>query len=141
MSIKKIKELLAMALEQIAGLFEKFQSSGSKTTVLNLTMYGIIALLIALVSLIGMGANEKYTYFIEGIILIFVAKYCYTHIYCLHKNPGLLRRETHDLQKYAIQKGVFGDNLSGLKSNKKEKNVNYMIPEDQSVEDKEDNGK
>lgn len=139
MSIKKIKGLLTMALEQLIALFEKNQSSGSKSTVLNQVTLMLFITIIGFIGLVKIGTEVIYLYFFGGIIICFMLLFIYSYLFCLHKNPNLLRSEKHIEKTLALKKGLLGDNLTGLLTSKKEKNLNAIIPGNQSVE--EDNSK
>jgi len=87
-------------------------ASGIKSTVLK-SLGWIIP--IEIVGLI-VGLNYK----ASSVIIIFIIFLCLTvllfigtFIYCLFSNPDLLRSESFTLTKLAIEKGIYGDNLSG----------------------------
>lgn len=47
-------------------------------------------------------------------MLLSVALYSYSFLFCLHKDRDALRSEKYSLHKMAIEHGLYGDNVTGL---------------------------
>ena len=140
MSIKKLKGLLVMIWNQFVDLAGKLYTSDSKSTVLKDLKFPLTLLIIAFSGLASFKTEPIYLYFIGGLVTLFVAVFIFAFLYCLIKNPNLIRTEEHIERTMAIKKGFFGDNLFGFLANKKEKSINNITPEDQS-QSVEDNSK
>lgn len=48
------------------------------------------------------------------LLILFLGIYAFSYLYCLLRNPDLLRSERYGIQKMAIQHGLLGDSESGL---------------------------
>jgi len=94
-------------------LFQKSDASGSKSTILKPLTWFISLLLAAIIALSYTKANSWLIVFLVILISIAFIVFIMAYIYCLFKNPDALRSETFSIQKMAIEKGVFGDNISG----------------------------
>lgn len=50
-----------------------------------------------------------------GVVLVsYLVIYAFSYLYCLIKSPDLLRSETYNIQKQAIDRGWIGDSSAGL---------------------------
>lgn len=88
----------------------------SRTSVLNPLQWTLVILLLGLGALIGVRASW---WIIVGVsvgaslnlLLLFSA-----YIYFMFRNPDALRSEGFSLQKLALEKGLVGDSISGMKT-------------------------
>src|SRR5260370_42372657 len=98
----------------IRALFQPMGATGSTSTILRQLGVALSMLLSATIL-----AFYLHLPLLLGIVFaiftgITLALYLFTHIYCLFKDPELLRSEKHSIQKLAIEKGFVGDSLQGV---------------------------
>jgi glucan phosphoethanolaminetransferase (alkaline phosphatase superfamily) len=97
----------------IKSFLEKNSASGSKSTILAPLAWLIGICFGALIVLISINAHTNYTYIVLGIILLAAFLFFFVYIYCLFKDRDALRSEKFTIQKIAIQRGIYGDNIVG----------------------------
>jgi hypothetical protein len=103
-----------MPFFQLAALLQQATAQGSRSTVLR-PLTGLIAAL----GILWLGAlefqapNWMIVTLFAGVVCV-VILFLGTYVYCLLKNPEMLRTEKYSIQKLAIEKGFVGDSLTGL---------------------------
>jgi hypothetical protein len=101
-------------VEILSAFLQQASAKGTKATVLK-PLGWIIAILIA--ATIG-SASLSSSKWILTMFAIFVGitilLYLFTYLFCLFTDKDSLRSETYSIQKLAIQKGLIGDNMSGI---------------------------
>lgn len=95
-------------------LLERSDSSGSKSTILKPLAWFLSVFIGGMVLLIRVNAPSWTIIFFSIIIGLGISIFCFAFIYCLFKDRDALRSEKYSIQKMAIEKGVYGDNIVGL---------------------------
>ena len=108
-----------MALTGIKELFERSDASGSKSTILKPLTWFLSVLIGGIILIIRIEAPLWLIIFFASIILTTMILFFFAYIYCLFKDRDALRSEKYSIQKLALEKGIYGDNLSGILSESK----------------------
>ncbi|HXP50752.1 MAG TPA: hypothetical protein VN922_12395 [Bacteroidia bacterium] len=122
----------------IKELLHRFDSSGSKSTILK-GLSGILAIfIVGLIFLLKYNAPEWLLIFFAIVLGLGILIFFFAYMYCLFIDRDALRSEKYSIQKMALERGLIGDSLSGLHETG---NTNKQIGEDgkqssQSEEDK-----
>ena len=99
------------------GILAKQTNIGqSRTSALNPLQWGLAILLLGLGILV---VAKVPSWIITGIgvsIFLILALFLISYIYFLRTNPDALRSEDFQLTKMAMEKGLLGDSLRGLKT-------------------------
>ena len=103
-----------MAINIIRELLEKSDASGSKSTILKPLTWLLSVLIAGLLFLFKLNAPFWAYVFFSIIISVIIALFLFAYLYCLFKDRDSLRSEKFSIQKMAIEKGMYGDNLTGL---------------------------
>ena len=103
-----------MAIEFISQLLEKSDVSGSKSTILKPITWFITFLVAGLLASLRFQAPEYVVIFFMVLIGLAVSVFLLAFGYCLFKDRDALRSEKFSIQKMAIEKGIYGDNSSGV---------------------------
>lgn len=106
---RKIRQMT----NQITSLLNHATSQGYRTNVVKPLMGMVIILLVATIALFYFGfIIPAYIIGIFSLICIICFLGCY--MYCLFKNPDLLRSEKYNLEKTALEKvSITGDSVNG----------------------------
>jgi len=115
-----------MAINFIKELFERSDASGSKSTILKPLTWLISILLGAVILLQKVSAPSWLIIFLVSIVGLTILIFFFSYIFCLFKNPEALRSEKYSIQKLAIEKGIYGDDINGtykLNSENKTKEI------------------
>lgn len=97
----------------IRAIIEQVTGSVSRSTALK-SLAWLIGILV--LGATGLGYSESANIVLTGffvLLVISVLVYLGSYIYLLKTNPDALRSERYSLEKLAIEKGVYGDNLIG----------------------------
>ncbi len=95
-------------------LFHSTDASGSRSTILKPVTWMISVLLSGDVLLVKIGAPEWLIFMVSGFILLVFLLFMFAYVYCLFTDKDAIRSEKYSIQKMAIEKGVFGDNVAGI---------------------------
>lgn len=95
-------------------LLERSDSSGSKSTILKPLTWLLSVFIGGMVLLIKVNAPSWTIIFFSIILGLGISIFFFSYIYCLFKDRDALRSEKYSIQKMAIEKGVYGDNMIGL---------------------------
>lgn len=101
-------------LTGIKELFERSDTSGSKSTILKPLTWLISILIGGFIFLINFKAPNWTIILFSIVICIILILFIFVYIFCLIKDRDALRSEKYSIQKMAIEKGIIGDNLSGI---------------------------
>jgi Na+/pantothenate symporter len=94
-------------------LFQKSDSSGSRSTILKPLTWLISLLIGGLLLTLSINPNSWLIFYFVSFITIALIAFFYVYFFCLYKNPDAIRSEKYSIQKMAIEKGIYGDNISG----------------------------
>ena len=102
-----------MGIDTIKELFERSDSNGSKSTILKPITWLLSILISGIIILVRVQA-PNWTVVLFSIIVGFtIVIFFFAFIYCLFYDRDALRSEKFSIQKMAIEKGLYGDNISG----------------------------
>lgn len=88
--------------------------SGERSTALHAVLW-LIAIICSLFSVVAFSKiGESFLYIILAIFCVALVFFGYVYIYCLKKNPDLLRSEKFALQKMTIENSIHGDSDVGV---------------------------
>lgn len=103
-----------MAINIIQELLEKSDASGSKSTILKPLTWFLSIFIGGIILLQKTNAPIWLTVFFCVIVGMGILIFFFSYIFCLFKDRDALRSEKYSIQKMAIEKGVYGDNITGL---------------------------
>lgn len=122
-----------MGLNLLREIMIKNDNSGEKSTILK-PLTWLISILFGGIIILSYNKADKWiivSFFC--IICIIILLFIFSYIYCLYKDRDALRSEKFSIQKMAIEKGYYGDNVSGLITS----NINNNNPNDSNSENSE----
>lgn len=90
-------------------------AKGAKSSALHSLQWTLAILLSFVPICLFANAPEWLLVFIVALVFIVIITLVFAYGYLLVKNPDALRSETFTLSKMAIEKGLIGDSLLGLK--------------------------
>ena len=91
-------------------------NSGEKSTILK-PLTWLISILLASMILGNYFELPKWILIMFAIIVgIIIILFIVSYIYCLFNDRDALRSEKFSIQKMAIEKGVYGDSISGIQT-------------------------
>lgn len=102
-------------IQMIATLREQMHAELTRTDALRPLVWPIAGLLLALSGSVGFGAPSWAIVVEVVLIALLVTAYLGAYCYFAINDPDALRSEKYKLQKLAIEHGLFGDSLSGLR--------------------------
>jgi hypothetical protein len=91
-------------------------NGGSRTDVLRALVWPNAGLLAALVYASTNGASGAVVALIAILLVSFLLLYAVAYAYFGKLDPNLLRSEKYNIQKMAIEHGIYGDNISGIEN-------------------------
>lgn len=89
-------------------------AKGARSTALHSLQWALGLLLASLPTLAWAKAQDWLFVLIIGMIVFVLLVFLGAYIYLLLRNPDALRSEEFSLSKMAMEKGLVGDNISGL---------------------------
>lgn len=95
-------------------LFERSDSSGSRSTILKPLTWFLSILIGGLILLIRLKAPNWILVLFAIILCLVISIFFFAYVYCLFKDRDALRSEKYSIQKMAIEKGIVGDNIVGV---------------------------
>ena len=98
----------------IRSLLQHATAETSRSTALAPLGWLVAMLLAATVGSKISGTTAWLTVALGVLTVVSVAGYLAAYLYFLLRNPDALRSETYTLSKLAIERGVFGDSVSGV---------------------------
>ena len=103
-------------------------AEGSRSTALK-PLHWIVAILLG-GTLFGifLDAPSWFLITLVGMFVICVLLFGYAYLVFLKKDPDALRSEIYSLRKFAIEKGLYGDNLSGMIDIDQDANQRSILP-------------
>ena len=111
----------------IKEFWERSYDSGSRSTILKPLLWGISICLSAMVVLVKAGSPEWMLMGLGIIIVALIVTILFAYLFCLFKDRDALRSEKYSIQKIAMEKGLYGDDKSGI-FEKVESSKKIIIP-------------
>jgi hypothetical protein len=99
----------------IKELLSKSTANGSRTNALNHLQWMIAAFLAALLMASKYALAQSIIWLIAIVLCILILCYLGTHFYFMVKDPDALRSEKFTIQKMAIERGLVGDSIMGMR--------------------------
>jgi membrane protein YdbS with pleckstrin-like domain len=103
-----------MGVFEFKELFERSDASGSRSTILKPLTWFLSVIITGLLLLIRLDGPEWIIIMFAVIICLTIVVFFFTYIYCLFNDKDTLRSEKYSIQKLAIEKGILGDNTTGI---------------------------
>lgn len=103
-----------MGITEIKELFERSDASGSRSTILKPLTWFLSLIIGGFVLLIKLNAPNWTVILFAIVVCISVFIFFFAYVYCLFKDRDALRSEKYSIQKMAIEKGIIGDNITGI---------------------------
>ena len=103
-----------MAITGIRELFERSDASGSRSTILKPLTWFLSITISGIIFLIKYNAPNWILILFAIIICIAIIIFLFAYVYCLFKDRDALRNEKYSIQKLAIEKGIVGDDITGV---------------------------
>lgn len=103
-----------MFVQLLTSLREQMQASLSRTDVLRPMTWLVGILLLGTLLAFSAGLPQIVSHSIAVMLGISVALYIAAYLFCLFTDKDALRSERYSLNKMAIERGLFGDNVTGL---------------------------
>lgn len=97
----------------VSSLMGQANQSGEKSTVVHTLIWMIAVIFIVVVMLVIYKAPTWVLASVLTMAMVGCLFFGYVFIYCLKKDPDLLRSERLVLQKMAIERHVIGDSVTG----------------------------
>lgn len=104
----------------IQGFLQQATATGSKSTVLKPLGWAIAICISAMLSAAFFKLASWMIIFFAILTGLLIILYFFSYIYCLCKDRDALRSESYSIQKMAIEKGMVGDDTSGVFEVKKD---------------------
>ena len=101
-------------VREIFSQLSQASGSGARSTALAPIHIILAVILFAFLSCIYFGAHVNILILLGVAFSLVLLLGCGAYIYLLLKNPDALRSERFTLEKLRIERGLVGDNLSGL---------------------------
>ena len=102
------------AMSVVRQLFQESDAKGTRSSGLRPLQWILGTLITGLLGSVWLKAPEWVTASLTVGVGVFLLLGVYAYIYFMIKNPDFLRSEAFTLHKMAIEKGLIGDNVSGL---------------------------
>ncbi len=100
------------------GFFSEASAKGARSTALHALQW-VIAMLLTSIPVTSITGAPSWLLIGLSIALgVILVTFVCAYIYFLIKSPDALRSESYTLSKMAIERGLVGDNLSGLRDEK-----------------------
>ena len=110
----KIFRKMVDSILTIKDLFQHAAARVSKSNILHPITWAIAILLPAALTSYKIGAPAIISAIIFSFFVLSTLILLFFFVYYGFKNPDLLRTEKYLIQKTLIEKGLFGDNLTGI---------------------------
>ncbi len=94
--------------------FAEASAKGAKSTALHSLQWLMAMLLVSLPVCVFVNTPEWLLYLVTGALGLVLLVFLIAYIFLLFTDRDSLRSETYTLSKMAIERGLVGDNLTGL---------------------------
>ncbi len=98
----------------VSVLREQFHATLSRSDVLKPLAWLAGILLTAMVGMLWVKAPSWLTVLMAILLSVSIVLYLISYVYCLLRDPDALRSETYSLHKMVIERGLLGDNVTGV---------------------------
>ncbi len=102
-------------IKLLSELREQMSAELTRSDVLRALIWPNAGLLLAFTAAISAHAPNWCLVVVAGMLGVFMLLYAVAYVFFALTDPDALRSEKYKLQKIAIEKGLFGDSLTGLK--------------------------
>lgn len=113
-----------MSLNFLKEIMVKSDNSGEKSTILKPLTWLISILMGGIIALFYIKAENWIIIAFFCIICLIILLFVFSYLFCLYKDKDALRSEKFYIQKMAIEKGFYGDNVTGLISSNQSNSTN-----------------
>ncbi|OFX25759.1 MAG: hypothetical protein A2041_14620 [Bacteroidetes bacterium GWA2_31_9b] len=103
-----------MAMSIIKELLHKSDASGSKSTILKPLTWLISVITGGIILLLEFNSPNWLIIMFSIIMGVAILIFFFSYIYCLFTDKDAIRSEKYSIQKLAIEKGLYGDNVTGI---------------------------
>ena len=103
-----------MAINIIKELLHKSDASGSRSTILKPLTWFISVIIVGIVLLLKFESPNWLIIMFSIIMGLSILVFFFAYVYCLFTDKDAIRSEKYSIQKLAIEKGLYGDNVSGI---------------------------
>lgn len=103
-----------MSITGIRELLSRSDASGSKSTILKPLTWFLALIIGGILTLLKFGSPIWLTIMLAVIFCLGVAVFFFVYIYRLINDRDSLRSEKFTIQKLAIEKGIMGDDVTGI---------------------------
>jgi hypothetical protein len=100
-------------------LLQRADIGQSRSSVLNPLQWALVILLGGVLGSVASGAPRWLTIGLAICVFALVALFIAAYVYFMLTDPTPLRSESYSLSKMALERGLMGDNLSGLLTEQK----------------------
>lgn len=115
-------------MELLRELLSRSTADGSRTNALNHLQWMLTAVLVSVLIAFYQKAPDVLIYFLCAILIVLLVAYLVTHFYFMVRNPDALRSEKFTIEKMALERGLVGDNLSGVRKPNARDQFEYPTP-------------
>jgi|SRR5580700_1689692 hypothetical protein len=107
---------MAEFFQILGALREQMSATLSRTDVLRALIWPIGILMIATLGLVYAKAPEWLLIIFAAMLVGSMFLYCASYVFCLINDRDALRSERYSLNKLAIEHGIYGDSVIGMKA-------------------------
>ena len=124
-----------MSITGIRELLSRSDASGSKSTILKHLTWFLALIIGGILTLLKFGSPIGLTIMLAVIFCLGVAVFFFVYIYCLINDRDSLRSEKFTIQKLAIEKGIMGDDVTGiaLSNNRQPNECNSRLSKEDGI--------
>ena len=115
----------------LSQIFAQHIESGKKSTALQPINYAVTILLLAFIASFTVNAPLWVPFCLLCMIAGALILFWHAYIYFMKSNPDALRTEKFNLTKFAIERGLVGDNIVGALLSYDEKRALPYEPDDE----------
>jgi membrane protein YdbS with pleckstrin-like domain len=103
-----------MGIDIIRSILQQSDVSGSKSTILKPLTWLISVLLASLLAAVPLQLPSWIVIGLSIALVVIVLLAIFSYVYCLFTDKDALRSESYTLKKMAIEKGIYGDDITGI---------------------------
>jgi hypothetical protein len=112
--LRYIKRKVARVTQFVQHFFQQASGKGVRSTALHSLLWGLAILVGSIPSCLYVGAPLWILATLVVAVTVLFAAFVVAFFFLLFKDRDALRSESFTLSKMAIERGLIGDNLSGL---------------------------
>jgi membrane protein YdbS with pleckstrin-like domain len=103
-----------MGIDIIKNIIQHSDASGSKSTILKPLTWLFSILIAALLAAFYLQLPSWIMYVFVIVLLATFTVIIFSYFFCLFNDRDALRSEKYSLKKMAIEKGIYGDSITGV---------------------------